>query len=191
MDAIFTIPYSEYMVINELSKHINKSDGCTIYIPASRQEKGVDFLVHHLKTRQCARFQVKGSKSYEGTNYKGKNRTYKYNLWFNNFVNKYDKGLADYYALCGIYSSYDPHLSIDGKRGFWKPIILCIPDDKMGAILDNILTKKKQTKDKFFGIGFDDPTSVFGTRGFLEETNLSEYLLTNVIGSIKGKLADS
>ena len=64
MEPIFTISYSEYSVISELSHYLKKNDGYSLYIPASRQEKGVDFILRNSRSRKCVSFQVKGSRSY-------------------------------------------------------------------------------------------------------------------------------
>ena len=43
MDAIFTLPYSEYGAINELKSKLK--GGYSYYIPTSRQQKGIDFII--------------------------------------------------------------------------------------------------------------------------------------------------
>jgi len=105
MEPVFAIPYSEYVVINELSRHLGKRAGFSIYIPTSRQQKGVDFLLHDSRQNKYLRFQVKGSRCYINRNPDNLRRL-KYNLWFNNFVKRYVPGEADFYVLLGLYPTY-------------------------------------------------------------------------------------
>ncbi len=63
MDAIFTLPYSEYAAANMLAEHFKPSNGYSVFVPASRAEKGVDLLLvkrstEHVKTLA---FQVKAT----------------------------------------------------------------------------------------------------------------------------------
>ena len=64
MDPVFTLPFSEYAVLDKITRHLDKKDGFSIYVPVSRQEKGVDFLVHNSNNNRSLRFQVKSSRSY-------------------------------------------------------------------------------------------------------------------------------
>jgi len=49
MDAIFTIPYGEYSVADELSK-----EKLSVFIPSSRQEKGIENCTTSLIRIQAA-----------------------------------------------------------------------------------------------------------------------------------------
>ena len=91
MEGIFTLPYSEYEVLNQLQKKLKKSEGYSFYIPTSRQQKGVDFIVNNNKSNKFCRFQVKSSRSYIDRPRKLKSGEvkevkYRFNLWFNNFL---------------------------------------------------------------------------------------------------------
>ena len=189
MDPVFTLPYSEYAVVEKLTKHLGKRDGFSIYVPASRQEKDVDFLVHDSIHNKSLRFQVKGSRSYvrddQGSIDKGR---LKYTFWFNNFRKKYSPGNAEFYVLFGLYPDYSLDTSINSRRQSWRPLILCIPDIEMGALLDSVKTKKKKEPDRFFYVAFNSPNQVYGTRGFVTRRDLSEYLLDRQIPGIKMKL---
>lgn len=78
MDAIFTLPYSEYEVIDVLRKKLK--NGASFYIPTSRQQKGIDFIIHNNKSNKYLRVQVKSSRAYvdEPREKKGNKRFYKY-----------------------------------------------------------------------------------------------------------------
>jgi hypothetical protein len=173
MEPVFTIPYSEYEVINEFRRHLGKRTGFSIYIPTSRQQKGVDFLLHNSKHNKCLRFQVKGSRCYTESN---PNRL-RYQLWFNNFVKRYAPGEADFYVLFGLYPAYAVGKPIHARRSAWCPLILCFADREMKDLLAKVLTKKEKRPDRFFNIGFDSPKAVYGTRGFASRIDLTHHLL--------------
>jgi hypothetical protein len=178
MDPVFTLPYSEYAVVDTLTKQLSKSHGFSIYVPASRQEKGVDFLVYNSKQQRSLRFQVKSSRSY--VNYDKKSLSkghFRYTLWFNNFRKRYVVGEADYFILFGLYPDYTVDSRIAAMKSFWCPLILCFRDEEMKALLDSVLTKKERKPDRFFYIAFDSPDLVYGTRGFSSQLDLSGHLL--------------
>ena len=96
MDGIFNLPYSEFAVIDVVQKFLKKTDGYSVYVPVSRQQKGIDFIVHNYKTNKILRFQVKSSRAYinepkEMNNGKIKAPKYKYGLWLNNFIERFDE----------------------------------------------------------------------------------------------------
>lgn len=186
MEGIFTLPYSEYEVVNQFVKKLAKAEGYSVYIPTSRQQKGIDFIVHNYKTNKILRVQVKSSRSYvhETPKREGTKRR-KFGLWFNNFITRYDKGNSDYYALFGMYPVFDEGKSVKQKSKFWKPIILCFNEKEMFALLNKARTKREKKIDKFFGFEFDKGSQIFTGRGFAEETDLSNYLLDKQISNMK------
>lgn len=186
MEPIFSLPYSEFSVVQELCRYLKKEEGFSPYLPLSRQQKGIDFLIHNRTANKYARFQVKASRSYEGY----KNDPYHYNLWFNNFIDRYTEGTSDYYCLFGLYSDYTSSKQIVGKKGIWHPVILCLPDQDMGQFLRDVQTKKEPKKaDKFFGIGFDKPSQIYGTRGFNTHRDMSWFLLAKMVKEIRAFLS--
>lgn len=188
MDAIFTLPYSEYEAINVLKKKLKSS--CSFYIPTSRQQKGIDFIIHNNIKNKHLRIQVKSSRAYidEPREKKNKKRMYKYHLWFNNFIDRYEPGNADYYLLFGLYPEYNQFKNIKSKEAFWKSIVLCFSEKEMFDLLKSIKKTKNNKTDRFFDISFDDPRQVFGSRGFSENINLSRFLLEKKISEIENKL---
>jgi len=173
MEGIFSLPYSEHEAINQIQKLFKKQDGYSILIPTSRQQKGIDFAILNLKNKKILKVQVKSSRSYL---HNSKNR-YRYNFWFNNFIDKYEKGIADIYILFGLYPVYS--IKADIKSDFWKSIILVLTDEKMYSLLKKVKTKKEKKPDKFFSFGFDDEKHIYGTRGFFEKIDMSEFVLKN------------
>ena|SRR3989344_752683 len=191
MEGIFTLPYSEYEVINKLQKKLTKAEGNFFYIPTSRQQKGIDFILHN--NNKFLRFQVKSSRSYIHTpkklkSGKLKDVKYKYHLWFNNFLERYKENNADYYILFGLYNDYQQKKHIKSKFVFWKSLILCFSEKEIHEILKKVKTKREQKTDNFFGLGFNIDNQIFGTRGFEEDLDLSEYLLENKLNELKEKL---
>ena len=188
MEAIFTLPYSEYEVINQLQKKLGKlikSKGISFYIPTSRQQKGIDFIIHNNETKKVLRMQVKSSRAYVDEP-NGKN--YQYNFWFNNFIDKYKPDVADYYILFGLYPVYVSDKNIKSKTDFWKSITLCFSDKDMNELLKSVKTKNSKKTDRFFAIGFNQHNTVFGKRGFENNPNFSENLLENKLTEIKEHL---
>lgn len=187
MDAYFSLPYSEFAVVDAVQKELRKIKEETknmdfsFYIPVSRQEKGVDFILLNKKTNKVAKFQVKASRYYEGN--PQKKNDLKYNFWFNNFIKKYKSGMADYYILFGLYPVYDLKKKINSK--YWNQMILCVPDKEMGKILKNVLTKRERKQDHFFALSFDDPDKICGSRGFVNEVRFEQFLLSKQILCIK------
>ena len=192
MEGIFTLPYSEYEVIVQLQKKFSKKEGFAFYIPTSRQQKGIDFIIHNDKKNIMKRIQVKSSRSYVDTpktlkSGKVKSVKYKYNLWFNNFIDKYDKNNADYYILFGLFPVYTQDENIKSKDIFWKSLILWFNEKEMQELLKQVKTKREKKEDKFFGFGFNTEKEIFATRGFLNEENKSNFLLDNKVDSIKSE----
>ena len=186
MEGIFTLPYSEYEAINQLQKFFKKKKGYSIFIPTSRQQKGIDFIIMNCNNNKILKVQCKSSRSYSHDEKKvEKNK--KYSLWFNNFIKRYKKGVADIYLLFGLYPEYTVQHNIKTKNKIWKSIILVFEDKEMDVILSNVKTKNGKI-DKFFGVEFDDDSSVYGSRGFNDTHEFARYLLKNKINSLLKKM---
>src|SRR5574344_872638 len=145
MDSIFTIPFSEYSVIEHIQRELKKKEGFSVFIPTSRQQKGIDFLLHYAKNNRTLRFQVKSSKTYIHDPKRSSKKRYNYYLWLNNFIEKYEKGNSDYYIIFGLYPVYDNRKNIKSK--FWKSIVLCYSEEEMFELLNQVKTKKEQKVD--------------------------------------------
>ena len=59
MDGIFTLPYSEFEIVNKFQGIFKKKDGYSVYIPVSRQEKDVDFILTKSGSEKIARLKDK------------------------------------------------------------------------------------------------------------------------------------
>lgn len=188
MDAIFTLPFSEYEVINELKK--NLKGGCSYYVPTSRQQKGIDFIIHNNLKNKFLRIQVKGSRAFinEPNDKVYKRKRFQNNFWFNNFIDRYVSGNADYYILFGLYPEYKKKRNIKSKGIFWKDVILCFSEKEMFKFLNKIKKTRNGKVDPFFGFSFDSDSQIFATRGFNKDLDISKYLLKNKVSEIKAKL---
>jgi hypothetical protein len=185
MDAHFSLPYSEFAVIDavqkELQKNVTNNMDFSFYIPVSRQEKGIDFILLNKKTNRVAKFQVKSSRFYPKKPKRENDLIY--HFWFNNFINKYTPGVADYYILFGLYPDYDLEKKINSE--YWNQMILCVPDNEMAQILKKVLTKKEQKQDRFFALSFNSPKEIHGSRGFVNQMRFEQFLLSKQILCIK------
>jgi hypothetical protein len=147
--------------------------------------KGVDFLVHNSTTKNILTFQVKSSRAYIDNprilnNGEVRTGNYKYYLWLNNFVERYERGNADYYIIYGIYPIYKGKVS--EKNKCWKSIYLCYSEDEIFNFLKRVRSKSGKIQP-FFGYGFNNDKQIFATRGLHEDA--SQFLLKNKIEEIK------
>ena len=58
----------------------------------------------------------------------------------------------------------------------------------MKELLEQIKTKKEKKQDRFFGIGFDSPKEIYGTRGFPSPKIVTHHLLDHQVQLIKNSL---
>jgi len=186
MEAIFSLPYSEYQVIEEFTKYFPKNKDYSCFIPVSRTNKGIDFILLNQKNGKSVTFQIKGSRSYYDLGEESDN------FWFSNFNDKLEEIKADYYILFGMYSDY----KIGLKKGIktkeaWKHFILCIPFKKMKKILEKVVQKKDNSKpDKFFSLILDKEYQINMGRGNSGEVSdtIGNYLLKNMTSEIENIL---
>lgn len=186
MEPIFTLPYSEYEVANELSKHFKKIKGYSILLPLSRQQKGFDLVLYNSKTKKSLRIQIKSSRTYPGNEPKRKTKKekFKYYTWFNKFYVK--KGISDYYVLFDLYSKdIKKGIKLDHSRErkkWYSFIILALKEKEIIDLFRGI-------KDSKFGFGFNSSDRIILTRGMKKQINLTKYLLFNKINNMKNNLA--
>ena len=177
MNPIFTLQFNEWTVAEELKE---KFKDCSVFIPLSRQEKGIDLLLYSYAEHQnMLTFQVKSSRTYLDKT----KEVYYANMFFNRFsVHKN----ADWYILCGICPLPTDEQLTNFK---WKNIMLAFTNNEMQEFLDNIHTKKDITKqDSKFQISFNLNGEFFLTRGCTERKNLNKYLFENRINDILNSL---
>ena len=190
MDPVFTIPYSEYSVALQLQDYFKSKDGFSLFIPMSRQEKGIDLILAKRQDKHTVSItiQVKASRTYSPKPSKlGNNQRYRYFTWFNNFDVPKE---ADYIFLAGLYPPEEGRTKKNASS-WWSTVILVFTQEEMISFIKNINTRKG-TKDKMFGFGFNVPTKIIQTRGDMNRgfKDYSNNLLLNQIETIKSRLLD-
>lgn len=179
MQPIFTIQYGEFVVADYLSKKIKNT---SIFIPASSQEKGIDLLLYRNDhgVNKLNTIQVKMSRTYYSEN---SNSAYPYYLWFNRFQVQQN---ANWYILISIYAKYTNDIkNMRGKNSALDSIMLAFTNKEMSIFMSQVKQKKDSSKDdKMFGFGFDFQKSIYQTRGFTENRDMSHYLIENRIAEI-------
>ncbi len=180
MDPIFTIPYSEFCVAQKLSETFKKKDGYSVYVPLSRQEKGVDLILarRDKNENKLISIQVKASRFYPGTHGP------KFDICFNTFK---VPGNAEFIFLVAVYPDIEKSRKTSSA---WLPLILVFSNKDMTKFIENVKTKKAGKPDSWFYFSFDDVAKIKRTRGNGAEdsNNYSDHLLSNKIEEIRKSL---
>jgi len=68
MDAVFTLPYSEFAVADLFIRTFKAKDGYSVFVPVSRTEKGIDLVLTRRADggTRAMTFQIKSSRTYAG-----------------------------------------------------------------------------------------------------------------------------
>ena len=190
MESTFTLPFPEYSAIWELSQFFKKNDEYSCFIPVSRQQSHVDFILRNAKSGKNVSFQVKSSRSWTWDNkWEGENVTWN-GFHFNNFLEKCKPGLADYYLLFGVYPKYLQTAKVSAKHQHWSSTILCFSGSEMISTLQEVRLKRDPTKhDRFFSFSIGSNGEIRGNRGFKNWPKLNQYLLESKIPDIKKQIA--
>ena len=163
MEPVWTLPYAEFCVAQQLQRAFPAARGYTLFAPLSRQERGVDLV---LARRQGGRtrvvtIQVKSSRTYSRrTSGPRTKRPYRYFTWFNNFEYPSE---ADFCILVALYPAVDTAQRRE-LGSWWAPQLLLFTRAEMKRFLRSVKTVKGK-RDKMFGFGFNEPTAVYQTRG--------------------------
>jgi hypothetical protein len=188
MEPVFTLAYPEYAVAIEFSKYFKKSEGYSLLVPLSRQQKGFDLILFNQESRKAATIQVKGSRTYPGEAPKTKTKRdiYRYNTWFNTFP--IQENYADYYVLFGLYWLMDKTMSISKC---YSHVLLILNRNEMSDFLNKLVTRKGKPESKF-GFGFNRPEDIFLTRGSKENEprSLSKFLFSGRVEEIRKELSN-
>ena len=163
MDAVFTLPYPELIVGDFLARAFPKSEGYSVTMPLSRQQKGFDLLLYRKQSRKAVSIQVKSSRSYlQDQPKRATTARFNYGLWFRRF--RLETGAADFYILFGLYPRadvVDRSLRRPRKpKTWWHHRLLLFSDSEMQNLL------RQAAKDSFLGFGFDHgDEAIYLTRG--------------------------
>src|SRR2546425_13016618 len=169
MEAMFTLPYAEFCVAQQLTRLLPPRRGYRVFVPTSRQEPGVDLVLAQRvggRTR-VATVQVKTSRTYNPRpGVKTRNvgavtkRSFRYYTWFSTFP---CPPQADFFALIALYPARDTQERRE-LGGWWAPQILLVTQIEVRRLLRSGQTVAGRP-DRMFGFGFDEPRHVYLTRG--------------------------
>lgn len=163
MEPVFSLPYSEFCVAQQLARLLPASRGYSLYVPVSRQQPGTDLLLMRRCDRQvrAACIQVKSSRTYSrpAATPRAK-RPFRYDTWFNSFE---CPPQADFFCLVALYPAVDAAQRRD-LGTWWAPQILLFTQREMRRFLSGVRTVQG-APDRMFGFGFDGPNEAFQTRG--------------------------
>src|SRR5690349_11397776 len=129
MEPVFHLAYSEFEAISQFTQALKKQDGFGVFVPVSRQQQGIDFIVLNNRSRRTLRVQVKSSRSYESDS-----PPY-HCFWYSNFAARYEPGVADLYAFTALYPAYETGHHVREKRKFWRTTVLVFTDREMSRLL--------------------------------------------------------
>lgn len=163
MEPVFSLPYPEFCVAQRLQSLFPSSAGYATYFPVSRQQPGVDLvLVRRRRSKTiAATIQVKSSRTYSRPTNSFRTATrFRYDTWFKTFSCSEQ---VDFFCLIALY----PAIDAGQRREFgtwWAPQILLFSQLEMRRFLGRVRTVGGK-RDRMFGFGFDDPCTVYQTRG--------------------------
>jgi hypothetical protein len=185
MEPIFSLPYSEFCVAQQLARLLPAKDGYSIYAPISRQQPGVDLLLGRRRGSRTtvASIQVKSSRTYSRPKTTDRTkRPFRYDTFFNNFDCPKE---ADFFCLVALYPAVDAAQKRE-LGTWWAPLVLLFTQSEMRRFLLSIRTVSGG-RDKMFGFGFNDPERVSQTRGDARRrfSDFSDHLLPSRVGQLK------
>jgi len=185
MEPIFSLPYSEFCVAQQLAGLLPAKDGYSIYAPISRQQPGVDLLLARRRgsRTRVASIQVKSSRTYSRPKTTDRTkRPFRYDTFFNNFDCPKE---ADFFCLVALYPAVDAAQKRE-LGTWWAPLVLLFTQSEMRRFLLSIRTVSGG-RDKMFGFGFDDPGRVSQTRGDAQRRfrDFSGHLLLSRVVQLK------
>jgi hypothetical protein len=177
MEPLFILNWAEFSVIDSMSRTFKKKAGFSFFVPVSRQEKGIDFILFKRLTegRHCEKtFQVKASKDHQAQSPKA----LAHGGWFKKFQ------ISDHADFCIFVVHY---LEIDSQTNvrrnslkILRPCILIFDRDETRELLSGFQQKSDRSRpENNFYIRFDNAKAAFLTRGEDKTKDLSQFLLSN------------
>jgi hypothetical protein len=189
MEPIFSLPYSEFCVAQQLARWLPASRGYSLYAPVSRQQPGVDLLLARRRssTVRVACIQVKSSRTYSRRTATARTkRPFRYHTWFNNFD---CPPQADFFCLVALYPAVDAAQRRE-LGTWWSPQILVFSQAEMKGFLRGVRTVGGRP-DRMFGFGFDTPDQAVQTRGDSARRyrDFSDHLLRKQLPKLRSFLS--
>jgi hypothetical protein len=190
MDPVFTLQWSEYVLAERLQSALPKADGFSVWIPLSRQEKGVDLAVLRKQPDGSTRtvtIQVKASRTYLTDEPKrDTTERHLFHSWFNRFAVSKD---ADFFLLFGQYAP-DVTRTRQVSAKWYRDMTLLLSNAEMQEFIDKCKTVKTGADDPMFGFGFDDESKIVQVRGDAtrSQRDFTPFLLSNSFDRIRTAL---
>ena len=191
MDPVFTLQWPEFLLANRLQRALPKSQGYSVLIPVSRQEKGFDLAIIRNRPNGKARvatIQIKASRAYlQKPPKRTSTRRYRFHTWFSRFKVPKEAG---YFLLFGLFA---PDASRTRKVGirWYRDCTLLFTQEEMRRFMSKCLTRGGKP-DRMFAFGFDDDRKVVQTRGDKHRRfrDYTRFLLSKRVSLIKSDLRD-
>ena len=189
MDPVFTLQWPEFILANRLQRLLPKSEGFSVLVPASRQEKGIDLAVVRKKINGKSRvitLQIKASRTYaQRAPKRTTTQRFRFHTWFNRFDVPKE---ADFFLLFGMYAPDASRTKHIGPE-WYRDCTLLFTQEEMKRFMSSCLTVGG-TPDKMFGFGFSDETKVVQTRGDRRRgfKDFTRWLLDNRVHLLKQAL---
>lgn len=184
MNSRFTINYAEFEVADLLARKIK---GISVFVPLSRQEKGVDLALVKYGAKgknKILTIQVKYSRHYKNNisiNIDNKTVNLDFAFWYKSYSVPEN---ADWNILTGTY----PRIKNGVCR--WEDVMLAFKREEMkDFIRKNMQKRSAKKKDPFFDFYIDNNMkNVYQLRGRKDPTDLSKYLLKNRLKEMRNDI---
>jgi hypothetical protein len=178
MEPILTLPYSEWLVAEQLMKEFPSRAGYSVYAPSSRQERGVDLLLSRRvdDVSRAATLQVKYSRAYE----QKPGSPFRFATWFRSFP---VADRADFFILAALY----PNLAESGggkRNSWWLPLILVFERREMAELISSLPTRAGKA-DRMFYFAFNSADHVVMTRGAAEPRDFTSHTFSHRVALIR------
>ncbi len=190
MEPVFTLQWPEYLLLQELSKRFPKSKHYSVFVPASRQEKGIDLALVHKRPDSASRvalLQVKASRTYPQEAPKRKStERFRYGTLFNRFDPSAD---ADFFLLLAMYAP-DAAKTKPVTATWYSHWTLLFTLAEMRDLMSSCRTVRG-TPDRMFGFSFDTDARIVQARGDQKRRHIdyADHLLHKRVGLLTSHLA--
>jgi len=138
MEPIFTLPYSEFCVAQQLARLLPAAKGYSLYAPVSRQQPGVDLLIARRRNQRIgvASIQVKSSRVFPQPTptARTKKKPFRYGTLFPNFKCPSE---ADFFCLVWFYPA-EGRAERRELGTWWAPQILLFSQTEMRRFLRSV-----------------------------------------------------
>ena len=185
MEPIFTLPYSEFCVAQQLAELLPAKKGYSLYAPVSRHQPGVDLLIAKRSNQsiRVASIQVKSSRTYLNQTTTARTRKpFDYGTWFKNFECSSE---ANFFCLVFLY----PAVNKAQRRElgtWWAPQIFLFSQKEMRQFLRSV-GNVRGDRGSFFSFSFNKVGEAVLTVGDPKQRNrdFSKHLLSRRLDKLR------